>query len=52
MWEVLEAPEAEKNMGWSDLYDHLLDNCVGVCEDLTSIVQSFVNQLAPSAIEH
>ena len=25
---MLEAPEAEKNMGWSDFYDHLLDNCV------------------------
>ena len=24
---MLEAPEAEKNMGWSDFYDHLLDNC-------------------------
>ena len=24
---MLVAPEAEKNMGWSDFYDHILDNC-------------------------
>ena len=32
---MLEAPEAEKNMGWSDFYDHLLDNCVALTDTTT-----------------
>ena len=41
---MLEVTEAEKNMGWSDFYDHLLDNCVGrqyYTYDFNSYVSDF-----------